>query len=197
MRQYVGMTKDESQRSRWTFYEVVNLGRRKLTKKGKLLFILVLVYSLLGGTVAFGGMVSLDGTMWMYEHESGAKHYIAFYGNFHYLNSSGFGQDEPDSMWLKSTLPYRSHINPNGSIIYSATHVASAAWSLNWGICNIDDEQASFNALGMIYNFFMYNRNEPYVLVSSDWHPPLLNAGSKISESSFIGHTLLIMLGLI
>lgn len=115
---------------------------------------------------------SLDGTLWMYEHESGTRHYIAFYENYHYLNSTGFTNEVPDSLWLRSKNPYLSHLNFNGSINYSAVHGTPGAWALNWGKCNITEEQASFYALGMIYNIFIFNSNKPYVLLSRDWHPP-------------------------
>ena len=143
--------------------------------------LIICLFLLTSWSVSFAGVVSLDGTMWMYEHESGARHYIAFYADYHYLNSTAFGQDEPLSLWLRSRHPYLSHVNFNGSITYSATHGDSAAWSLNWGKCDINDEQASFNALGMLYNIFIFNTNKPYVLVSTDWSPPQVYSSNNNS----------------
>ena len=142
-----------------------------MLRKFKISLIISILYVLTSGSISIAGSVSLDGTMWMYEHESGVRHYIAFYENYHYLNSTGFGQDEPPSLWLRSKNPYLSHVNFDGSITYSATHSAPSAWSINWGRCDINDEQASFNALGMLYNIFVFNSNKPYVLVSTDWLP--------------------------
>ena len=122
--------------------------------------------------LTFADVSSLDGTLWMYEHESGTRHYIAFHQNYNYLNSSGFTNEVPDALWLRSKNTYLSHVNFNGSINYSAMHRTSGAWALNWGKCNLTDEQASFNALGMIYNIFIFNSNKPYILLSTDWHPP-------------------------
>ena len=130
------------------------------------LFVLVTV------SLSIADEASLDGTLWMYEHESGTRHYIAFYENYHYLNSTGFTTEVPDSLWLRSKKPYLSHRNFNGSINYRALHETPGAWALNWGKCNVTEEQASFNALGMIYNIFIFNSNKPYILLSTDWHPP-------------------------
>ena len=126
---------------------------------------------------------ALDGTMWMYEHESGSRHYVAFYGNYHYLNSSGPGACD-DDLWLRSAFPYFFHNNFDGSITYCSTHVASAAWAINWGRLDIDAGNGSFNAAGMLYAIFIYNRNEPYQLVSADWSPPARAAGLGPSEQS-------------
>jgi hypothetical protein len=129
---------------------------------------------------------ALDGTLWMYEHESGSKHYVAFYGNYHYLNSSGSG-DYDDDLWLRSTFPYFSHENFDGSITYCSTHVASAAWAINWGRFDVDAARGSFNAAGMLCALFIYNHNEPYKLVSADWHPPGSGSGiSPAAQSVFI-----------
>ena len=129
---------------------------------------------------------ALDGTLWMYEHESGSKHYVAFFGNYHYLNSSGSG-DYDDDLWLRSTFPYFSHDNFDGSITYCATHVASAAWAINWGRFDIDAAQGSFNAAGMLCAIFIYNHNEPYQLVSTEWRPPFVPAGiSPAAQPVFI-----------
>jgi hypothetical protein len=122
--------------------------------------------------LSFADVSSLDGTLWMYEHESGTRHYIAFQENYHYLNSTSFTSEVPDSLWLRSKNPYLSHTNFNGSINYSAMHGTSGAWALNWGKCNLNDEQASFSALGMMYNIFIFNSNKPYILLSTDWNPP-------------------------
>ena len=126
--------------------------------------------------LAHADAAALDGTLWMYEHESGFKHYVAFYGNYHYLNSSGSG-DYDDDLWLRSTLPYFSHGNFDGSVTYFSTHVASAVWAFNWGRIDIDAEQGSFSAAGMLCSIFIYNHNEPYQLVSTEWHPPAVSAG--------------------
>ena len=142
-----------------------------MLRKIKSALIICLLCLLTGGTISFAEPVSLDGTMWMYDHASGVRHFIAFHANYHYLNSTGFGQDEPSSPWLRSKYPYLSHVNFNGSLTYSATHSASSSWSINWGKCDIRDEQASFNALGMLYNIFIFNSNKPYVLLSTDWQP--------------------------
>lgn len=129
------------------------------------------------------GAAALDGTMWMFEHESGARHYIAFYGNYHYLNSSGSG-DYSETLWLRSALPYFSHGNVDGSITYCSTHVAPAAWAINWGRFDIISGSGSFNAAGMLCSIFIYNRNEPYELVSEDWCPPAVPAGIGLSAQS-------------
>jgi hypothetical protein len=62
--------------------------------------------------------------------------------------------------------------------------VASAAWAINWGRLDIDAGNGSFNAAGMLYTIFIYNRNEPYQLVSADWSPPARAAGLGPSEQS-------------
>jgi hypothetical protein len=127
---------------------------------------------------------ALDGTLWMYEHESGSKHYVAFYGNYHYLNSSGSG-DYDDDLWLRSTFPYFSHNNFDGSITYCSTHVASAAWAINWGRFDIDAAEGSFHAAGMLCAIFIYNHNEPYRLISAEWHPPAALAGINPAAQQF------------
>jgi hypothetical protein len=129
------------------------------------------------------GATGLDGTMWMYEHESGVRHYVAFYDSYHYLNSSG-SDSYAGSLWLRSISPYFSHVNHDGSITYSATHVSPAAWAINWGRCDIDADYGSFNAAGMFYSIFIYNHNEPYKLISTKWHPHALVAGSSFSLSA-------------
>jgi len=126
---------------------------------------------------------SLDGTMWMYEHESGVRHYVAFYDKYHYLNSSG-SDSYADSLWLRSISPYFSHVNSDGSVTYSSTHISSAAWAINWGRCDIDAEYGSFNAAGMFYSIFIYNRNEPYTLISTNWRPPSMLTSSSYSLSA-------------
>lgn len=127
------------------------------------------------------GAISLDGTMWMYEHESGVRHYIAFFDHYHYLGSSG-SDVYADFLWLRSISPYFFHVNPDGSITYSSTHLSQAAWAINWGRCDLDADYGSFNAAGMLYSIFIYNRNEPYKLLSTDWHPPSSSlAGSSLS----------------
>ena len=141
--------------------------------------LIICCFFLVTGSLSFADVSSLDGTLWMYEHESGTRHYIAFYENYHYLNSTGFTTEVPDSLWLRSKNPYLSHVNFNGSINYSAMHGTSGAWALNWGKCNITDEQASFNALGMIYNIFIFNSNKPYTLLSTDWQPPQVYTSNK------------------
>lgn len=129
------------------------------------------------------GAAALDGTMWMFEHESGARHYVAFYGKYHYLNSSGSG-DYSEALWLRSTFPYFSREHFDGSITYCSTHVASAAWAINWGRFDMDAGNGSFNAAGMLCALFIYNRNEPYQLVSANWHPPAVPAGPGLSAQS-------------
>ena len=78
-------------------------------------FCLLILGLLTGAPLAKAGVSSLDGTMWMYEHESGSRHYVAFYEHYHYLNSSGLGTYN-DSLWLRSTFPYFSHAHADGSI---------------------------------------------------------------------------------
>ena len=143
-----------------------------MIKKYKVSLIICFLYVMITGSLSFADVLSLDGTLWMYEHESGTRHYIAFDADYHYLNSTSFTLDVPDSLWLRSKNPYLSHVNFNGSINYSATHGTSGAWALNWGKCNIDAEQATFNAFGMIYSIFVFNSNKPYILLSTDWQPP-------------------------
>lgn len=146
----------------------------------KLLFWFLILGLRLGLPLGQTDAATLDGTMWMYEHESGLRHYVAFYGNYHYLNSSG-PDSYADSFWLRSISPYFSHINSDGSITYSSMHISPAAWAINWGRCDIDANSASFHAAGMLYSVFIYNRNEPYVLLSTNWHPPSPLAGSSFS----------------
>ena len=155
----------------------------KDNKTFRLVFMMVL---LIGIHVSIAGANSLDGTVWMYEHASGARHYIAFYDGYHYLNGTRGNQVQPDSSWLRSVSPCFSHDNPDGSINYSATHISPAAWAINWGNCDIDAEQATFSALGMLYSVLIYNHNEPYTLVSTDWSPPLSYSTSAYEEDSFI-----------
>lgn len=157
-----------------------------MLKKIQLSLTVFILCLLLSYSPSLAGVNALEGTMWMYEHESGARHYIAFYSHYHYLNSTSFGDAEPDSMWLRSTFPYLTRGNPDGSFNYHATHIASGAWAINWGNCDISDEQASFSALGMLYNFFVYNRNEPYVLIATDWRPPQLYTSSYAVNPAFI-----------
>lgn len=134
------------------------------------LFNIVLVIGIHG---SLADASALDGTVWMYEHESGARHYIAFYDGYHYLNSTRGGQDQPDSFWLRSVSPYFSNDHPNGSIHYRATHISPTAWAINWGNCDVQSEQATFNAWGMFYHVMIYNHNEPYILIATDWSPAL------------------------
>lgn len=145
-----------------------------MIKRAKYLFCFFMLAT--AATLANADAAALDGTLWMYEHESGFKHYVAFYDNYHYLNSSGSG-DYDDALWLRSTFPYFFHDNFDGSITYCSTHVASAAWAINWGRFDVDAAQGSFNAAGMLCSIFIYNHNEPYQLVSTDWHPPAVPAG--------------------
>lgn len=147
-------------------------------RKSYLALLVAVVLLTPSSTLGWAEGASLDGTMWMYEHESGARHYIAFYGQYHYLNSS-FGEDLPEASWLRSTYPYGSTRRADGSMHYRATHISSGAWAFNWGSCDIINEEASFSALGMLYTFFVYNRNEPYLLMATDWHPPQLFTGSE------------------
>ena len=147
-------------------------------------FVMVLV---IGIHISIAGANSLDGTVWMYEHESGARHYIAFHDGYHYLNGTRGDQEQPDSSWLRSVSPCFSNNNPDGSTNYSATHISPTAWAINWGNCDIDDEQASFNAFGMLYNIIIYNRNEPYILLSTDWSPPLpYSSNAYETNGSFV-----------
>ena len=141
--------------------------------------LIICFFVLLTAPFSLADQSSLDGTLWMYEHESGTRHYIAFHENYQYLNSTGFSNQVPESLWLRSKNPYLSHINFNGSINYSAMHGTPGAWALNWGKCNLTDEQASFNALGMIYNIFIFNSNKPYILLSTDWHPPQVYTNNR------------------
>jgi hypothetical protein len=157
-----------------------------LLKKSRFSLTVFVLCILLFSAVSRAGINALEGTMWMYEHESGARHYIAFYAHYHYLNSTGFGQDEPDTFWLRSTFPYFATSKLDGSMNYRATHISSGAWAINWGNCDINDEQASFSALGMLYSFFVYNRNEPYVLISTDWSPPQLYTSSEYVNPVFM-----------
>jgi len=150
-----------------------------LIKRYTVALILCFLCVMMTGSLSLADVSSLDGTLWMYEHESGTRHYIAFDTNYHYLNSTAFTYDVPDTMWLRSKNPYLTHVNFNGSINYSATHGTSGAWALNWGKCNIDAEQATFNALGMIYNIFVFNSNRPYILVSTDWQTPQVFSSNK------------------
>ena len=162
-----------------------------MINKYKVSLIISIVYVMMSGSLSFADVSSLDGTLWMYEHESGTRHYIAFDANYHYLNSTTFTYDVPDSLWLRSKNPYLSHVNFNGSINYSATHGTQGAWAINWGKCNINDEQATFNALGMIYNIFVFNSKKTYILLSTDWHPPQVYSRNKnsivqpLSETNF------------
>ena len=149
-----------------------------MVKKGTCSLI-ICFFVLVTASLSLADESELDGTLWMYEHESGTRHYIAFYENYHYLNSTGFTTEVPDSLWLRSKKPYLSHVNFNGSINYGSLHGTPGAWALNWGKCNIVDEQASFNALGMIYTIFIFNRNKPYILLSTDWHPPKVYTSNK------------------
>jgi hypothetical protein len=157
-----------------------------LLKKSQFSLAVFLLCILLSSTVPRAEVTSLEGTVWMYEHESGARHYIAFYGQYHYLNSSGFGQDVPDTLWLRSTSPYVANNKPDGSTHYRAKHISSGAWAINWGNCDITTEQATFSAFGMLYNFFVYNRNEPYLLIATDWSPPQLYTSSQKISPAFI-----------
>ena len=159
-----------------------------MIKKSSCLAILFIV-ALFSGSPALAQVSPLDGTLWMYEHESGTRHYIAFYQNYHYLNSTGFTTEVPDSLWLRSKKPYLSHVNFNGSINYSALHGTSGAWALNWGKCNITEEEASFNALGMIYTIFIFNSNKPYILLSTDWHPPQVYTSNSKAEVNPLSET--------
>lgn len=152
-----------------------------MIKKYNVSLIICFVYVMITGSLSFADVLSLDGTLWMYEHESGTRHYIAFDANYHYLNSTSFTLEVPESLWLRSKNPYLSHINFNDSITYSATHGTSGAWAINWGKCSIKDEQATFNALGMIYNIFVFNSNKPYILLSTDWSPPQEYSSNKNS----------------
>ena len=156
-----------------------------MLKTGKISCIVFVL--LIGTNISVADAGSLDETVWMYEHASGARHYIAFYKDYHYLNSTSIGQEQPDSLWLRSIFPYLSNTNSDGSLKYSATHISPTAWAINWGNCDIDDEQASFNAFGMLYNIIVYNRNEPYTLVSTDWSPSLsYSSNAYEGEYSFI-----------
>ena len=150
----------------------------------RLVFMMVL---LIGIHISIAGANSLDGTVLMYEHESGARHYIAFHYGYHYLNGTKGDQEQPDSSWLLSVSPCFSNNNPAGSTNYSATHISPTAWAINWGNCDIDDEQASFNAFGMLYNIIVYNHNEPYILLSTDWSPSLpYSSNSYETNGSFV-----------
>ena len=160
-----------------------------MIKKYRVAFIICFLSITMTGSISFADASSLDGTLWMYEHASGTRHYIAFHADYHYLNSTAFTQDVPDSLWLRSKNPYLSHVNFNGSINYSAAHGTSGAWALNWGKCSIDSEQASFNALGMVYNIFVFNSNKPYILLSTDWHPPQVYSGNKRSLVQSLSET--------
>ena len=156
-----------------------------MLKTGKISCIVFVL--LIGANISVADAGSLDGTVWMYEHASGARHYIAFYKDYHYLNSTSIGQEQPDSLWLRSIFPYLSNNNPDGSLKYSATHISLTAWAINWGNCDIDAEQASFNAFGMFYNMIIYNRNEPYILLSTDWSPPLpYTSNAYETDDSFV-----------
>ena len=86
-----------------------------MLKKIQLSLTVSILCLLLSYSISPAGVNALDGTIWMYEHESGARHYIAFYSHYHYLNSTGSGDEEPDSMWLRSTLPYFTRGNPVSS----------------------------------------------------------------------------------
>ena len=143
-----------------------------MLKKGTISLVVWVLGLLIGTSLSVADQVSIDGTMWMYEHESGARHYIAFYADYHYLNSASCGQEQPDSLWLRSMFPYFSNTNLDGSINYGATHISFTAWAINWGKCDINADYASFNAFGMLTNIIIYNHNEPYILVSTDWYPP-------------------------
>jgi len=146
-----------------------------------------MVVFLIGISISIADANSLDGTMWMYEHASGARHYIAFYDGYHYLNGTRGDQEQPDSVWLRSISPYFSSNNPGGSINYSATHISSSAWAINWGNCDINTERATFSALGMLYSVIIYNHNEPYTLLSTDWSPSLSYSSNAYGgEYSFI-----------
>jgi hypothetical protein len=158
-----------------------NLKETGMIKAAHYVFLIFLLTAIAPPITA--GAAALDGTMWMFEHESGSRHYVAFYGNYHYLNSSGPG-DYRESLWLRSTFPYFSHENLDGSITYCSTHVASAAWAINWGRFDIGAGSGSFNAAGMLCSIFIYNRNEPYQLVSPNWHPPAVPAGLDLSADS-------------
>jgi hypothetical protein len=158
-----------------------------MLKTGKVSCVVFVLLLLIGTNISVADAGSLDGTVWMFEHASGARHYIAFYKDYHYLNSTSIGQEQPDSLWLRSIFPYLSNTNPDGSLKYSATHISPTAWAINWGNCDIDDEQASFNAFGMLYNIFIYNRNEPYILLSTDWSPLLpYSSNAYEMDDSFV-----------
>ena len=151
--------------------------------------LIICFFILVTASLSHADVSSLDGTLWMYQHESGTRHYIAFYENYHYLNSTGFTNEVPDSLWLQSKNAYLSHINFNGSINYSALHGTPGAWALNWGKCNLTDGQASFNALGMIYNIFIFNTNKPYILLSTEWHPPQVYTNESKAEINRLNET--------
>ena len=156
-----------------------------MLKKSQFSLAVFVLCILLTSTVPRAEINALEGTVWMYEHESGARHYIAFHAQYHYLNS-GFGEDVPDTLWLRSTSPYVATNTPDGSTLYRAKHISSGAWAINWGKCDITTEEATFSALGMLYNFFVYNRNEPYLLVATDWSPPQLYTSSETIKPAFI-----------
>ena len=152
-----------------------------MIKRYTVTLIICFLCIMITGSLCFADVSSLDGTLWMYEHESGTRHYIAFDADYHYLNSTSFTLEVPESLWLRSKNPYLSHINFNDSITYSATHGTSGTWAINWGKCSIKDEQATFNALGMIYNIFIFNSNKPYILIATDWSPPQVYSSNKNS----------------
>ena len=158
-----------------------------MIKKSKFFQLVFIIMFLIGIRVSVVGANPLDGTVWMYEHTSGARHYMAFHDGYHYLNGTRGDWEQPDSSWLRSLSPCFSINNPDGSIHYRATHMSPTAWAINWGNCDIHTERATFSALGMFYNVMIYNHNEPYILVSTDWSPSLsYSSDAYEGEYSFI-----------
>ena len=103
------------------------------------------------------------------------------------LDGTRGDQEQPNSSWLRSVSPCFYNNNPDGSINYSATHISPTAWAINWGNCDIHTERATFSALGILYSVIIYNHNEPYTLVSTDWSPSLsYSSNAYEGASSFI-----------
>jgi len=141
-----------------------------MKKRIKSLIISLVIGFSLVATPVFAVKNNLNGTVWVYEHPNGAKHYIGFWFNFLFQKSVRTDEDV-DSTWLPSSLPCLFSINAEGSIKYSTFYKSSSAWAFTSGICNLQNEEASFTAFGMIYGMIIYNQNEPYILSITNWNP--------------------------
>ena len=146
-------------------------------KKGALIPITICFLSLSFCTFCLAG--PLDGTMWMYKFESGSRHYIGFYADYQYLAYAP--SDQEPTTWSRSGLPYFSKTNSDGSIKYSAIIIGSILWAVDWGTCDINAEQASYNSFGMVFFVipFYNGKMEPYTLEATDWTPPYFHSRNE------------------